>query len=125
MSGVGDQGIAAAIGAFVAGAGATIAEIVRRRRRSTQPPELEPPAASSPGTAARLAAFAAKQLHLEQEILMLKQNVTTKLDKLEESVDELCISRAKTDELLPLIREQLKELKEELRDQRRATTHKD
>jgi hypothetical protein len=38
----------------------------------------------------------------------------------------LCLARARTDELLPIIREQLKEIREDLRDdRRRAATNKE
>jgi hypothetical protein len=127
MSGAEDQGLAAAVGAAVVAIGAAIADRFRakRRRRATPADEIELPAIGASTAAARIGAIAQKQLHLEQEITMLKQTVATKLDKLEESVDELCIARARTDELLPVIRDQLKELREELSYQRRATTHKD
>lgn len=124
MSGLDDQGFAAAVGAFFAGAVAAGVEVFRRRKRKDAP-ELIEDHASAP-LASRVGRLYEHVTLLEQEIRMLKQNVDIKLDKLDESIEELRISRAKTDELLPLIREQMRELREDLRDdRRRATTHKE
>jgi vacuolar-type H+-ATPase subunit I/STV1 len=123
MSGLDDQGIAAAIGAAIAGAGAALVEVFRRKKRRSDPPEQIEDA--TPTTAARVGRLTERVMRVEQEIQSMRQRFTEKLDKVEESVDTLIVSRAKTDELLPLIREQLKEIRDELRDNRRHTTHKE
>ena len=110
-----DNGVAGAVGAAIVGAAVAVKEIVSgRKKRKTDDPTL----------AVRVGRMADRVMHLEQETTTMRHELAQKLDKLEESVDELCIARAKTDEILPVIREQLKEIREELRD-RSAPTNKE
>ncbi len=117
MSDLGDTGIGATIGAAIIGAIATAREVFARKKRRSDPPELPD---ETPTTAARVGRLTERVMRVEQEIGQMRQTFTEKLDKIEESVDELMTSRVKTDELLPLIREQLKDLRDELRDERRT-----
>jgi TolA-binding protein len=106
-----DNGIAGAVGAAIVSAAVAVKEIVSRKKRKTDDPTL----------AVRVGRMADRVMHMEQEMTTMRHELAQKLDKLEESVDELCIARAKTDEILPVIREQLKEIREELRERRAPT----
>jgi predicted nucleic acid-binding Zn-ribbon protein len=119
VSDLGDTGLGATIGAAIVGAIAAAREVFARKKRRTAPPEL--PEDESPTLAARVGRLYDRITNVEQEIRMLKQSVDTKLDKLDESVEELTRSRVRTDELLPLIRDQLREIRDELHQHRRAT----
>lgn len=105
-----DTSIAASIGAAVVGAAVAVKEVFSKRKRKD--PEDDQP------LAARVGRLTDRVMQVEQEIRTMKQEFAQKLDKIEESVDELCIARAKTDELLPILREQLRDIKEDLRDRR-------
>lgn len=121
VSDLGDTGLGAIIGSAVVGAIATAREVFSRKKRKSDPLEQ----IEDPTTAARVGRLTDRVMHVEQELSVMRQDIAQKLGKLEESVDELCISRAKTDELLPIIREQLRDIRDELRDSRRAVTNKE
>jgi len=126
MSGTEDQGLAAVIGAALMGAASGIGVLLRGRRQRRQPeqgdppPPLPPPPAEPSALSVRIGAVAARVDTLEKELTMLKHNFATKMDRLEESVDELGKSNAVSAALLPEIRAQLHELRQDLRQ--RATT---
>lgn len=122
MSDLGDTGLGATIGAAIVGAIATAREVFARKRRRTDPPELP----EDPTLSARVGRLTDRVMHVEQELSAMRQATALKIDNLSESVEELCLARARTDELLPIIREQLKEIREDLRDdRRRAATNKE
>ena len=126
MSGLDDQGIAAAIGAVLTGAGAAAVELFRRTKRKSDAPEpVEPDRPAPSSLAARVGRLYDRVTLVEQAMNKLSQNVDAKLAGIEDSVDELSRSRVRTDELLPLIREQLKEIRDELHQHRRAATNKE
>lgn len=130
MSDLGDTGIGATLGAVIVGALATAREMFQRKRRRSDPPEQ----IDDPSLAGRVGRLTERVMQVEQEqardrqeLLMLKQKIQDRFDTIEESVDELLRSRVKTDELLPLIKEQIHELRQDLRsaERRRADTNKE
>ena len=105
-----DHGVAGAIGAAIAGGALAIKDALVSRKKKAGEDTL----------AVRHGRLYEHVLKLEQELQTMRQDTHQKLDRLCESVDELSIARAKTDELLPVIREQLKELRDDMRQQRRG-----
>lgn len=107
-----DPTTAGAIGAAIVGAAVAVKEIFSRRKK----PDSEPPPSST--LAVRVGRLYDDLGHVKQELSTMRQDIATRLALIEESVDELSISRAKTDELLPIIKEQLHDLRQDLRDAR-------
>ena len=105
-----DHGAAGALGAAIAGGALWLKDALIARRKAKGEDTL----------AVRHGRLYEHVLKLEQELQTMRQDTYQKLDRLCESVDELSIARAKTDELLPVIREQLKELRDDMRQQRRG-----
>lgn len=97
-----DHGIAASIGAAVVGASVALKRIFGGGEKPG--PNREE--------------FAALERDVK-ELKTMNDVINTKIDRLGDSVEELCIARAKTDELLPVIRDQIRDLKQDLRDARR------
>lgn len=102
-----DEGIAGAVGAAVAGLGLGIKELVAhvRGKRKTDPD------------------LTSRVVALETEVRAMRQenhDTIVKLERMAESVDELCIARARSDEIAVHLREQLKELRDDLRERRRG-----
>lgn len=104
-----DHGIAASIGAVVSGAILGAKDFFTRRKKTDEPPST---------LAVRVGRLYEDLANVKQEMSVMRQDLATKLDRLDESVSELCIARAKTDELLPVIRDQIRELRDDMRQQR-------
>lgn len=109
-----DHGIAASIGAVVSGAILGAKDFLTRRKK------LEPAAPEHSSTlAVRVGRLYEDLSRLQQEMNVMRHDIAAKLDRVEESVDELRIARARTDEIGEGIRAQLAEIRQDLRDQRR------
>lgn len=125
MSDLVDPGIAAAAGAFAGGAYSAVKEWLsgRRKRKSDPPPA---PAAEPSSTSVRIGALVGRVDHLERDITAMRHETAKKLEDLAESVDELMTSNAAIAATVPLIQQQLRDLRDDLRDdRRRAPTHKE
>lgn len=137
MPDVGDAGIAATVGAAITGAVIAAKEaIARRRKRKSEPPDLDETddstlAGQLSSVRARLREhgrrieeMAQQRIQDRQEVTMLKAAVEARVSKIEESLDELdrefTRSRTISETLLPIIKGQVEELRKELREDRKS-----
>ena len=111
MSDLPDQGIAGAIGAGIVGAAVALKRIFTKG----PVPEQLPPSS----LAVRVGRLYEQHETLRQEFTIMRHDIAAKLDRIEESVDELRIARARTDEISEGIRSQLADIRQDLRDSRR------
>lgn len=135
MADVGDQGIAAAVGAAIAGAVAGAAELLRRKKRRSDPPPSDDSDDGVPLSHAVLAGRLGRAVQrivaieqtvssLRQEITMLKGHFDERLAVISETLGEIRVSEAKASTSLAHIETTIRDLREELRSDRRHPSHK-
>lgn len=105
---MGDERVAALIGAAVAGAASGFGALIGRRRQRRR--------IVGPGSLAeRVTKLEAERAEHKKETARMMEHIEKRLDRLSESVDKLEINAASTSALLPELRDQLKELRQDLR----------